>query len=157
MNPPADIPFEDIAREALKAAEGILQARQIQVRVDPIFPFVHVDRVRIVQVLQNLIANSVKFMGSQPNPSIQIGFKEAEGEHIFFVRDNGIGISAENQENSFELFTKIDPASEGNGLGLGLVKRIIEVHGGKIWVESELGKGATFFFTLENKNIQEML
>lgn len=155
MNPPTTVPFENIAQEALKAADGILKARQVQVRMDPIFPFVHVDRVRIVQVLQNLITNAVKFMGDQPNPSIKIGFKEVDGEHIFFVRDNGIGIPREYQDKIFELFNKLDPTTEGTGIGLGLVKRIIEVHGGRIWVESVLGKGSTFFFTLENKNKQE--
>jgi signal transduction histidine kinase len=95
-------------------------------------------------------------MGDQPNPSIKIGFKEVDGEHIFLVRDNGIGIAPEHQNKIFELFNKLDPATEGTGIGLGLVKRIIEVHGGKLWVESELGKGATFLFTLEDKGKQEM-
>jgi len=150
MNPPMDVPFEDIARDALKAAEGILKARQVQVKMDAIFPFVHADRVRIVQVIQNLIANSVKFMGDQPDPMIEIGFNEVDGEHIFFVHDNGIGIAKENQDKIFELFNKLDATTEGTGIGLGLVKRIVEVHGGRIWVESEgLGKGSTFKFTLQ--------
>lgn len=150
MNPATNVPFEEIVKEALTAAEGILKARQVQVKMDAIFPFVHVDRVRIVQVIQNLVTNSVKFMGDQTNPKIEIGFKETDGKHIFFVRDNGIGIAKEHQDKIFELFNKLDPTTEGTGIGLGLVKRIVEVHGGKIWVESEgLGKGSIFKFTLQ--------
>ena len=147
-NPPKEVPFDGIVLDALKAAEGLIQARQVQVEIEAIFPFVHVDRARIVQVMQNLITNAVKFMGDQPNPKITIGFEEVDGDHIFSVSDNGIGIAPENHERIFELFNKLDPNSDGTGIGLGLVKKIIEVHGGKIWVQSELGKGATFFFTL---------
>jgi signal transduction histidine kinase len=103
---------------------------------------------RIVQALQNLIVNAVKFMGDQPHPIIHIGFEEIEGEHIFHVSDNGIGIAPEYHEHIFALFTKLDPTIEGTGLGLGMVKKIVEVHHGRIWVESEPGKGSTFKFTL---------
>lgn len=152
VNPPTNVAFDAIIQDALTAAEGILKARQVEVKIDAIFPFVNVDRVRIVQVMQNLIANAVKFMGEQPRPVIRIGFREIEGEHIFSVSDNGIGIEKEHQERIFELFNKLDPNTEGTGIGLGLVKRIIEVHGGRIWVESGgLGKGSTFKFTLRKK------
>jgi signal transduction histidine kinase len=152
VNPPADVPFDAIVQEALKAAEGILQARQVQVKIEAIFPFVHVDRARIVQVMQNLIANGVKFMGDQPKPVIKIGFEEINGEHIFSMSDNGIGIEKENQERIFELFNKLDPNTDGIGIGLGLVKRIVEVHGGRIWVESAgTGQGSTFKFTLRKQ------
>ncbi len=149
-NPPKDVPFEEIMRDALKAADGLLKAKQVQLEIDSIFPFVHVDRARIVQVMQNLITNAVKFMGDQPNPRIRIAFEEIDGEHIFSVSDNGIGIASEHHEQIFELFNKLNPEMEGTGIGLGLVKKIIEVHHGRIWVESELGKGSTFKFTLKN-------
>ncbi len=148
INPPSNIPFSEIVQEALKMAEGTVKARQVNVQIEPEFPIVRVDRVRMVQVLQNLITNSVKFMGDQIDPYIQIGMKKIDGDDIFFVADNGIGIDPLHQDGIFELFNKLDPGSEGTGIGLALVKRIIEVHGGKIWVESELGKGTTFFFTL---------
>jgi len=152
VNPPTDVAFDIIVQDALKAAEGLLEAKQVRVKIEAIFPFVHVDRVRVVQVMQNLITNAVKFMGDQPQPVIRIGFAEIDGEHIFSVRDNGIGIENEHQERVFELFNKLDPNTEGIGLGLGLVKRIIEVHGGRIWVESEgTGKGSTFKFTLRKQ------
>jgi signal transduction histidine kinase len=155
INPPSSAPFEEIAREALAAAEGLLKARQVEVRMEAIFPFVHVDRVRIVQVIQNLVVNAIKFMGGQEHPIIEIGFEEKNGEHIFFVRDNGIGIEPQHQEQVFELFNKLDTNTDGTGIGLALVKRIVEVHGGRIWVQSTAGKGSTFFFTLANNNHKE--
>ena len=147
-NPPRDVPFDEIVRDVLKATEGLIEAKQVQVEVDAIFPFAHVDRARIVQVMQNLLSNAVKFMGDQPHPRIHIGFEEVNGKHIFSVSDNGIGIAPEHHDRIFELFNKLDPHTDGTGIGLALVKRIIEVHGGKIWVQSEPGKGATFLFTL---------
>ena len=149
-NPPTDVPFDEIVRDALKASEGLIRAKQVEVRIDAIFPIVHVDRVRVIQVMQNLITNAVKFMGDQPKPRIRIGIDEINGEHIFSVSDNGIGIASEHHERIFELFNKLDPEIEGTGIGLGLVKRIIEVHHGRIWVESESGKGSTFKFTLQD-------
>jgi len=130
---------------------GQLKERQVEVRVEADFPIVRVDKVRAVEVLQNLIVNAVKFMGGQENPIIEIGTQSKDDEDVFFVRDNGVGVSPEFHERIFGLFNKLDPSSNGTGIGLALVKRIIEVHGGRIWVESEVGKGATFFFTLKNR------
>jgi len=150
INPPTDVPFDEIVQDALKATEGPIRSHQVDVEVDAIFPFVNVDRMRVVQVMQNLITNAVKFMGDQPTPRINIGFEEVDGEHIFTVRENWIGIAPEHHEQIFELFNKLDPEMEGTGIGLGLVKRIIEVHHGRIWVVSEPGKGSTFKFTLQD-------
>ena len=154
-NPSTDVPFAEIAQEALKLAGGVLMARSVEVRVGADLPVVHVDRARIVQVIQNLVTNAVKFMGDQNDPRIEIGCNDSKGKPAFFVRDNGIGIDPQYHDQIFGLFTKLDPTSDGTGIGLGLVKRIIEVHGGKIWVQSELGKGSTFYFTLEATKDQE--
>ena len=152
VNPPSNVAFDAIVQEALTAAEGVLKAKQVRVKIEAIFPFVHVDRARVVQVMQNLITNAVKFMGDQPQPVIRISFEEINGEHIFSVRDNGIGIAKDHQERIFELFSKLDPNTDGIGIGLGMVKRIIDTHGGRIWVESEgAGKGTTFKFTLRKQ------
>jgi signal transduction histidine kinase len=107
------------------------------------------DHTRLVEVLQNLLENAIKFMGDQPKPHIQIDSQINEQEEIVFsVRDNGIGIEPEYHEKIFGLFNKLDSDSTGTGIGLTLVKRIIEVHGGHIWVESKMGEGTTFYFTL---------
>jgi signal transduction histidine kinase len=108
-----------------------------------------VDHARLVEVMQNLIDNAAKFMGEQPSPRIEIGQKGLYGQMpILYVKDNGIGIPREFMDNIFGLFNKLDARTEGTGVGLALVKRIIEFHHGVIWAESELGKGATFYFTL---------
>jgi signal transduction histidine kinase len=88
-------------------------------------------------------------MGDEPAPRVEIGVEQAGEELVIHVRDNGIGIDPELQPLVFGLFHKLDPGSEGEGIGLALVKRIVELHGGRIWVESEgPGKGTTFRFTL---------
>jgi signal transduction histidine kinase len=150
VNPPKDVLFGELVSETLELVDGQLRKHQVEVRVEADLPVVHVDRIRIVEILQNLITNAAKFMGGQKNPTVHIGMKSINGEKIYFVRDNGSGIAPEFHDRIFGLFNKLDPFSDGTGIGLALVKRIIEVHGGRIWVESEVGKGTTFFFTLEN-------
>ena len=91
--------------------------------------------------------NAVKYMGEQPGPCIEAGQQGVENNKpIFYVRGNGI--APEYHERILGLFNKLDPRSEGTGIGLALVKRIVEVHGGRVWLESEPGKGSTFYFTL---------
>ena len=156
MNLPENIPFGDIVQEALRLVEGRLTARQVKVDIEAELPIVSGDRVRLVEVIQNLVDNAAKFMGDEKNPKIEIGTSTENGKTIFFVRDNGMGIEPSQHERIFGLFNKLDVHTEGTGIGLALVKRIVEVHGGTIWVESEVGKGATFFFTLDDKNQQEI-
>jgi signal transduction histidine kinase len=151
--PPTEVAFGAIVEEALTVAQGPIETRKVRLQIEPGLPIVSVDRVRMVQVMQNLITNSIKFMGQQESPRIEIGTFKREGTSGFFVKDNGIGIDPKHQGGIFELFNQLDAASEGSGIGLSLVKRIIEVHGGQIWVESELGKGATFFFTLGQETV----
>ena len=149
MNPPSDIPFARIVEEALSLTRGRLMAGNVQVDVRRDLPLVRGDHPRLVEVVQNLVDNAAKFMGDQPEPRIEIGVQEERGEKVFFVRDNGIGIKSNFHEKIFGLFDKLDSRSEGTGVGLALVKRIVEVHGGRIWVASEgKGMGSTFFFTL---------
>jgi len=155
MNPPESIPFEEIVTEALEIVHGQLEARGVTVTLAPNLPAVYGDRQRLIEMLQNLLDNAVKFMGDQPDPCIEIGQQgEEQGQPIFYLRDNGVGIPLEYHERIFGLFDKLDKNSEGTGVGLALVKRIIEHHGGRIWVESEAsshgeaGRGSTFFFTL---------
>jgi signal transduction histidine kinase len=100
-------------------------------------------------VLQNLVDNAVKFMGTQPTPRIEIGYRQEEKETVYYVQDNGVGIDPRYHEKVFGLFERLESEGDGTGIGLALVKRIIEVHGGRIWVESAgQGCGSTFCFTL---------
>jgi PAS domain S-box-containing protein len=149
VNPAEAVPFEQVVREALEAVHGRLEKAGVAVQVEPDLPRVYGDRQRMVEVLQNLVDNAAKFMGPQPHPQVEIGQRgEEQGTPVFYVRDNGIGIAPEHQARIFGLFDKLDSGTEGTGIGLAIVKRIIEVHGGRIWVGSEIGKGATFYFTL---------
>jgi signal transduction histidine kinase len=147
-----DIPFDTIVAEALRRVEGQLKEKQVEVQVGSGLPVVHVDKERLIEVIQNLTDNAVKFMGGQPHPHIEIGFVPQDEHPVFYVRDNGIGIKKDFHKRIFGLFDKLNPDTEGTGVGLALVKRIIEVHGGSVWVDSQEGAGATFYFTLENKN-----
>ncbi len=109
------------------------------------------DRLRLVEVVQNLLQNAIKFMGTQSEPVIQVGHRghDAGGLAILFVRDNGIGIDPRHLHRVFGLFDKLDAQAEGTGIGLAIVKRVIEVHGGRVWAESDgPSQGATFCFTL---------
>jgi signal transduction histidine kinase len=115
-------------------------------------PLVMADSSQLVQVFQNLIGNAIKFRGSEP-PSIHVSAEAKGKEWVFSVADNGIGIAAEHAESVFVIFRRLNTRAEypGNGIGLSICKKIIEQHGGTIWVESELGHGSTFKFTLPVK------
>lgn len=149
MNQPEDIPFNSLVNDAMDIVHGQIEKLHITVQTQPNLPTVRGDRQRLTEVLQNLIDNAAKYMGDQPAPLIEIGqHGEEDGKPLLFVRDNGIGIAPEYHERIFGLFNKLDARSDGTGVGLALVKRIIEFHGGRIWVQSEAGKGSTFYFTL---------
>jgi signal transduction histidine kinase len=112
-------------------------------------PEVIADRTQLVQLFQNRVGNAAKFRGVG-NPSIHLSAERREGHWVFSVRDNGIGIAPEQQQRIFEIFQRLHSRAKysGTGIGLAICKRIVERHGGRIWVESRPGRGATFFFTL---------
>lgn len=152
INPMEDVDFDTVVTETLHLALNPLMMEEIKVEVQEDLPKIRCDRVRVVEVLQNLVTNAVKFMGEQREPVIQIGsygMDEKTGFPILFVRDNGMGIDPQYHERVFGLFNRLSPEGEGTGIGLAIVKRIVEVHGGRIWLSSEgNNKGSTFFFTL---------
>jgi signal transduction histidine kinase len=147
-NPPADVPFGAIVQSALEQTAGALGAHKVKVLVAEDFHTVHVDRLRIEELLVNLITNSIKYRGENPQPQIEIECRREGDETVFCVSDNGIGIAESKLDKVFDLFYQGDKATEGTGAGLAIVKRIVEVHGGRIWIESEEGKGTTVCFTL---------
>ncbi len=137
-----------IARQAVQMAEARIFEMNAEVTIEEM-PEVSVDRMRLVEVYQNLVDNALKFMGNQSSPKIHIGVSEKDGQRCFYVRDNGIGIAAEYHDLVFGLFERLSMDVDGTGVGLALVKRIIEVHGGDVWVESGgPDLGSTIFFTL---------
>jgi signal transduction histidine kinase len=113
------------------------------------------DRSRLCQTWQNLIENAIKYSCNGYSPRIELGVQEDNGKTVFFVKDNGIGIDPKYHDKIFGLFEKLDIKSPGAGLGLSMVKRIVEKCGGRIWVESEgIGSGSCFFFTLPQVVVQ---
>jgi light-regulated signal transduction histidine kinase (bacteriophytochrome) len=149
MSSPVTLNMNILIKDVLAQLAGPLSNRQITVRVQPDLPTLQGDRQRICEVVQNLIENAIKYMGDQASPCIDVGARNDETEQVFFVKDNGKGIDPDLQENIFTLFNKLDSTSEGTGIGLALVKRIIEMHAGRVWVESRgLGTGACFCFTV---------
>jgi len=155
VNPPEEIDLVKLAYDTLETVDGRIRSKNITARVSPNLPIIHADRARIGEVLENLVDNAAKYMGVQPAPLIEINARMDNGEHVIYVKDNGMGIEPQYLERIFGLFEKLNPASEGTGIGLALIKRIIEVHGGRIWVESDgAGKGSTFCFTIPNNQVQ---
>ena len=137
-----------VAETAVKNLQVAIEESGAQVDIGDL-PVVMADASQMVQLLQNLIANAIKFRGEGP-PRIRVDAKKNGREWIFSVTDNGIGIAPEHAEIIFVIFKRLHTRSEyaGNGIGLALCKRIVEQHGGRIWMESEPGRGSTFKFTM---------
>jgi signal transduction histidine kinase len=149
INTPVEIHFNAIVKDAIEILQGQLNEKNLTIQYQENDMMVKGDFTRLVEVLQNLLENAIKFMGSQPHPKIEVNFlKNEKDETVFYVKDNGMGIATEYQEKIFGLFNKLEANSAGTGIGLALVKRIVEVHGGRIWVESQPGEGTTFYFTI---------
>jgi signal transduction histidine kinase len=138
---------EVILKSVLMNLEASIKESGAEVTHDPL-PSVMGDEILIGQVLQNLIGNAIKYRSQAP-PRIHIGAREDAGDWIFSVKDNGIGIDPQYHDRVFGIFKRLHGRElPGTGVGLAICKRIVERHGGRIWVESEVGQGATFFFTL---------
>ena len=151
VNPFSEFPLSGLVQEAIESTRGTIESHYVQLKVEPVLPMVYGDRQRLREVIENLIDNAAKYMGNQQHPLIEIGVRRGR-EPVFFVRDNGMGIAPQYHTKIFGLFDKLDATSEGTGIGLALIKRIIETHGGKIWVESQgNGKGSTFCFTVPDR------
>ena len=153
LNPDSDVSMAAVTQDAADLLRGPLRDRGVRLEIAPDLPAVRGDRQRLLEVVQNLVENAIKFMGDQGQPTIRIGVRPDSGNPVFFVSDNGIGIDPRHREKVFELFEKLDPSGQGTGVGLALVKRIVEAHGGRVWVEAPLeGPGSTLCFTLRRES-----
>ncbi|HXG31270.1 MAG TPA: ATP-binding protein, partial [Thermodesulfobacteriota bacterium] len=146
-------PFEQtdcntVLDKALNNLKIAIEERKALVTHDPL-PTVMGDPTQLIQLFQNLIGNAIKFCNGR-RPEVHIGVESKSGDWLFSVRDNGIGIAPEYFERIFVIFQRLHNKEEysGTGIGLAVCKKIVERHGGRIWVESELGKGTTFCFTI---------
>ena len=156
-NEPKPILFSTIIENACRNLHGQLTDREVELIVNHPLPIICGDGQRLLQVVQNLLDNAAKFTNDQARPMIEIGqcCLDKDGFVTFYIRDNGMGIDVQYHDRIFGLFNRLNPNIEGTGIGLALVKRIVEFHGGRIWVESEAGHGSTFFFTLPLANQNE--
>ena len=130
-----------------------VQIKEKQARIQiGISPNIQGFEVELRQLFQNLISNALKFTSPNKPQIIKIGYKKLETEHQFSIEDNGIGIAEEQHSKIFEIFKRLNrrDAYEGTGIGLALCQRIVDMHGGKIWLESDFGKGSTFYFTISD-------
>ncbi len=120
-------------QDCLATLAGILQQHQVQVSTGNLPHQLHGDPLHFGQIWQNLIENAVKYRGDQPQPHIEIGAMQKGQEVVFCIRDNGMGIAPEHKERIFNLFSQLNPGSDGSGLGLALVKKIVSIYQGRIW------------------------
>ena len=154
VHPPEDVSLADLVKDAIELLKGQFEPKGVSVQVAPDLPMVSADRRRLLEVLQNLLENAAKFTGAQAHPRVEVGWRQDGTERVFYVRDNGQGIEPRFLERVFGLFEKLDPGGDGTGVGLALVRRIVEAHGGRAWAESDgLGRGATFCFTLASGGV----
>jgi signal transduction histidine kinase len=141
-----------IINESLLRFSQEIKKKKIRVELDAEFPDVEVELNRMVQLFDNLLGNCIKFMGNQSSPSIKVGISNRDSEYVkIYVEDNGIGIPEGSLGKVFNLFSRasnVDENIEGTGIGLAQVKKIVEIHNGKIWLESKEGEGTTISFTL---------
>jgi signal transduction histidine kinase len=156
VNPPELVSFEDLAREAIDMVAGRKDGQGLKVEIAQGLPMIYGDRTRLREVLENIVDNAMKFMGDQPQPCVEIGVRKDSEQPVFYVRDNGIGIDPRYQQKIFEIFERLNPETVGTGIGLAIVRRIVETHGGHIWVESKgTGCGTTVCFTLGRRGEME--
>ncbi len=146
---PGRLDLNQVLKEILVTLNPAIAESNASIQIEKL-PIVHVDPSQITQVFQNLLTNAIKYRSDQPL-KIEIGVEKGNGEWIFSIKDNGIGIAPQYFERIFVMFQRLHSNREkypGTGIGLAICKRIIETHGGKIWVVSEPGSGSTFYFTL---------
>lgn len=140
---------EEIIKNVLDQCDLTIKTRSVKVVCLTPLPSIFFDRTRLIQVFLNLISNSIKFMGDQPQPMVEIGGQRIGGSVQFYVKDNGIGIDPQHHHLIFGVFQRLKEVEvEGTGIGLAVVKKIIDLSGGKIWFESKKGEGTTFFFQI---------
>jgi PAS domain S-box-containing protein len=147
--PPEPTDCEEVLKQTLNNLQVAIEEKDAEVTHDPL-PGIMADDIQMVQLFQNLIGNGIKFQEEGQRPQVHISAEDQGGKWLFSFSDNGIGIDPESSERIFTIFQRLHARGKypGTGIGLSVCKRIVERHGGRIWVESEPGKGATFKFTL---------
>lgn len=157
-NPYEDVQAGGLIQNAIERLEFDIKQKNVDLKIQENLPTIRCDQIKLAEVFLNLINNAIKFSSKneKENPRIEVGYQDTGNAHQFFIKDNGIGIDAQYHEKIFGVFKRLHKESEyeGTGAGLSIVKRVIDDHGGKIWVDSRLGEGATFYFSIP-KNLKE--
>jgi PAS domain S-box-containing protein len=151
-NQPFDfIDLNDVLNKAIKNLAGFIKNNKAQIIHDKL-PTIYADKVQMILVFQNLLSNAIKFVKDK-TPVIHVSSNSVKNKWVIFVRDNGIGISKAYHNKIFEMFKRLHTKDEfpGTGIGLTSCKKVIDRHNGDIWLESELGKGSTFYFSIPHK------
>lgn len=148
------IDMVQLAHEALSDLTGYLEGRCVTVDVDPLMPAAYADRALLKQVYLNLLGNALKFTRPRDKGTIHVGYGLCDGQMAYHVTDNGVGFDMMKTKSMFLVFQRLHKASgfEGSGIGLAIVKRIIERHGGRVWAKGIPDKGAEFYFTLKQES-----
>ena len=147
-----DLVVERIVRESLDQCDSRIREGNVAIKVHAPLPNVVFDHTALCKIFLNLIANGMKFMGEQPAPTIEIGGREDADFVEYYVKDNGIGIDPKYHDRVFKIFQRLKEVSvEGTGIGLAIVKKIIDMSGGRIWFESTMGEGTTFLFRIPKR------
>jgi len=142
---PEPVDLADLSQKILRLHHLEIDQCHTDVEVQDDIPVINVDKERMADVIERLISNAINYGCTHANPRIGIGGMVTGGEARYFVRDNGPGIPAQYHGRIFELFERLDSKTEGTGAGLAIIKRTLEVMGGRVWVESAPGQGATFW------------
>jgi PAS domain S-box-containing protein len=150
LKPFAEMDVNNVLEVVLHDLRDVISANNATINIEPL-PKIVGDNILIGQLFQNLISNAIKFKGTEP-PVINISAKKEEDGFLFKVQDNGIGIESEYSKKIFVIFQRLHTKDKypGTGIGLAICKKIVERHGGEIWMESSIGKGSTFYFTIKN-------
>jgi hypothetical protein len=142
---PETVDVTALVRELAEELRHQYQANHVRIDIQDPMPAIVADSTAVSRLFQNLLANALKYGLSGPEPRIEVGSQIQEDEVCFFVRDNGSGIAHEYQHKIFDMFQRIDTTQEGTGIGLAIVSKIMEVHDGRVWVDSASGQGAAFW------------
>lgn len=141
--------LDEVIKASMQNLEQYIDEHDAEISIETDLPDIYIDKVQITQLFQNMIHNAIKFRGDK-QPVVTIGAEEQDQDWMFWIADNGIGIDQKHQERIFMIFQRLHSRDmyEGSGIGLAICKKIVERHGGSIWLDSEPGQGATFYFTL---------
>ena len=151
-------PFEEadtkmLVEEALSRSKYLVDEKDVKFQIAEDLPVIYCDKVKMREPFANLISIAIKFI-DKSKPVVEIGYEKRSGEDLFFIKDNGIGIDERYFDKIFVIFQRLNRKEEfeGSGAGLTIVQKVVEEHGGRVWVESVVGEGSTFFFTIPQRS-----